>query len=89
VEQQEHAEHKPRSDHAPELIRNLLKQLPPEGSQWEKTKAKVWLTIAENTFDLVYEWTDTGSRCRRSRSTQKLGPDNGEAGPSPDGRAEP
>jgi len=47
-----------QQDDAPDLIRNLLKQLPPEGSEWSTAKAKVWLTIAESTFQLVYRMTD-------------------------------
>jgi dsDNA-binding SOS-regulon protein len=48
----------PPSDHAPDLIRNLLKQLPPEGAEWDAAKAEVWLTIARSTFQLVYRMTD-------------------------------
>jgi hypothetical protein len=55
----------PPSDDAPELIRNLLKQLPPEGATWSRAKAKSWLTIAETTFDLVYSWDDQAAPARK------------------------
>ncbi len=48
----------PSDDQAPDLIRNLLKQLPAEGSEWDTAKAEVWLTIARSTFQLVYRMTD-------------------------------
>jgi dsDNA-binding SOS-regulon protein len=58
---QEHAPPPPPDDNAPALIRNLLAQLPPEGSEWDNAKAEVWLTIAKSTFQLVYRMTDTPS----------------------------
>lgn len=56
-------------DNAPELIRNLLRQLPPEGAKWERAKAKVWLTIAESTFDLVYRWDDDKPKSRAPKAS--------------------
>jgi hypothetical protein len=69
----------PPSDQAPDLIRNLLKQLPPEGAKWERAKAKVWLTIAENTFDLVYRMEDDKPK---SRAVAKPAPDPSGGGDS-------
>ncbi len=36
------------------IIRGLIDRLPPSGSEWPKAKRKLWLTILESSFDLVY-----------------------------------
>lgn len=46
----------PPTPEAPMLILGLLKQLPPEGSKWDRNKAKHWLGIAEMTFEMVYDF---------------------------------
>ena len=43
---------------APEIMRDLMKKLPPEGAQWERDKAEYWLGIARMTFNMVYRWKD-------------------------------
>lgn len=45
----------PPSTEAPALIRDLLKQLPPEGQEWQRSKAEAWLGIAALTFGMVYK----------------------------------
>ncbi len=40
---------------APNIIRDLLTKLPPEGSKWERKKVEQWLGIAKLTFEMVYE----------------------------------
>jgi hypothetical protein len=57
-EEQPRRQPPPPSDNAPEIIRNLLKQLPREGSKWSRAKADNWLAIARSTFDLVYRWEE-------------------------------
>ncbi|MEX2746152.1 hypothetical protein AB3480_33970 [Rhizobium mongolense] len=37
------------------IIRGLIDRLPPSGTNWPKSKRKLWLQILENSFDLVYE----------------------------------
>ncbi|WP_024587282.1 hypothetical protein [Aliihoeflea sp. 2WW] len=37
------------------IIKGLIDRLPKPGSEWEKSKRKLWLQILENSFDLVYE----------------------------------
>ena len=65
-------------DRAPALIRNLLAQLPPEGSEWDNAKAEVWLTIAKNTFQLVYRMTDA-SNGASAATTSPAEPGGGES----------
>ncbi|MBB6485376.1 hypothetical protein [Rhizobium lusitanum] len=40
------------------IIRGLIDRLPPSGTNWPKSKRKLWLQILENSFDLVYEGDD-------------------------------
>lgn len=52
-------------DEAPNIIRDLLTKLPPEGSKWRREKVEQWLGIAKLTFEMVYElegeYTDSGA----------------------------
>ena len=43
------------ANEAPNIIRDLLTKLPPEGSKWERAKVEQWLGIARLTFEMVYE----------------------------------
>lgn len=63
----ESAQREPESpqNEAPNIIRDLLTKLPPEGSTWERKKVEQWLGIAKLTFEMVYElkgeYTDSGT----------------------------
>ncbi len=59
---------------APELIQNLLKQLPPEGAEWDADKAEYWLGIARMTFNMVYTWKD-GKELGLAPSPKRAGGD--------------
>jgi hypothetical protein len=37
------------------ILLGLISKLPPSGSNWPKSKRKLWLTILENSLELVYE----------------------------------
>lgn len=67
------------TDKTPALIRNLLDQLPPEGAKWERTKAKLWLTIAESTFNLVYKMDDEHA-APKARASKASAPDLDQGG---------
>jgi hypothetical protein len=40
---------------APNIIRDLLTKLPPEGATWQREKVEQWLGIARLTFEMVYD----------------------------------
>lgn len=37
------------------IIQGLLKRLPPSGAVWPSDKRRLWLTLLENSFELIYE----------------------------------
>ena len=61
---------------APNIIRDLLTKLPPEGSEWQREKVEQWLGIAKLTFEMVYdlkgEYSDSGG------STKAVPPGGGQ-----------
>jgi hypothetical protein len=45
----------PEAYHLDPIIDGLLERLPAPGDYWDKAQRKLWLTIIEQVFDLIYD----------------------------------